>query len=67
MRILLSRAPFQAQIALTAIVKGLETRGLECCQTGEFWKTCATPIWEKWRQWKRAYDLLRLPPDPAWD
>jgi hypothetical protein len=64
---LLSFSPSISKAALRAIVAGLKTRALKCCATGEFWKACVTPIYEKWQQWNQRWEMFRMPPDPYWD
>lgn len=57
----------KVRIALLAIIDALEVRCLKCCATGEFWKTCVTPIAEKWKQWNDKWKIFGIAPDPAWD
>ncbi len=57
----------KARIALLATISALESRCLNCCATGEFWKICVAPIAEKWKLWNDKNRLFGIPPDPAWD
>ena len=66
-RILASKSPIAAQVALLAKIRQLEEKCLACCRSGAFWKTCVAPIVKKWKEWNEKWDLLRIPPDPAWD
>lgn len=68
MRLLASNAKsLSARLSLLGSISALEARCLKCCRTGEFWKTCVGPIYEKWKAWNEKYTLFRIPPDPAWD
>lgn len=42
---------YGVKIVLIGIIEALLTRGLKCCQTGDFWKACVAPISRKWLQW----------------
>ena len=42
-------------------IEALITRGVKCCQTGNFWKACVAPIARKWREWKNNKEKSILP------
>jgi len=57
-------APNKAvKIVLIGIIEGLISRGLKCCQTGDFWKACAAPISRKWQQWDNYKKNRMFPND----
>jgi hypothetical protein len=39
------------KVVLIGVIEALITRGVKCCQAGDFWKACAAPICRKWQQW----------------
>ncbi len=41
----------------------LENAAKKCCQQRGFWKTCVQPLVNAWKD----MEILRIPPDPAWD
>ena len=55
------------KMALLATIQALEVKCVKCCATGAFWKSCVTPIIEKWQQWNDKWRFFGVPPDPAWD
>lgn len=55
------------QVVLNILIDDLETRALNCCYAGGLWKACLGPIIDKWHLWNTKWNVLGIPPDPAWD
>lgn len=67
-RYLISLVPkAHVQVTLNILVDDLLERARRCCKAGGIWKTCLQPIVDKWQLWNEKWNLLRIPPDPAWD
>jgi hypothetical protein len=54
---------YAIKVILIGVIEALITRGVKCCQTGDFWKACAAPISRKWQQWDNYKKSRILPND----
>ena len=49
------------KIALIAFIETFISRGVKCCEAGEFWKSCVAPINRKRREWIEKKEKHILP------
>ncbi|MCI0381751.1 MAG: hypothetical protein L0207_01675 [Chlamydiae bacterium] len=48
---------------LNKLIFDLENKCIRCCETGNFWTNCLSPIVSKLEKWR----IFGIPSDPAWD
>ncbi|MBM3207063.1 MAG: hypothetical protein FJZ57_00425 [Chlamydiae bacterium] len=66
-KILILKSPANVRGTLNYILDQLTSAARRCCKAGGLWKACFQPLANKYHTWNQKWQVLGIPPDPAWD
>lgn len=66
-KVLILKSPANVRGTLNYILDQLANAARRCCKAGGLWKACFQPLANKYHTWNQKWQVLGIPPDPAWD